>query len=497
MHVVRPAGVGVRRFAHPLRARPRRGVVFYHQPSLIHHTRKKELMAVVTDLPTGLVVGQYIFVSQDSADEGTAPDAVLVTGSVRFTCSATPPLIYKSKRVSAVPLTHEAQFDSQGYLTPLGLTQRGIELLADVDGVSPRGFTWQVSFNLTEVATGRLIVIPSFSIQVSAGETVDLVDAQPVGSSNGVPITRGESAYEVAVRNGFKGSEATWLASLGGSGGGTTVGAGYLLLGVGQPVPANTPSGTLIVRTSATIPVNPTPEPEVPAVTPEPTPTPTPEVPALRAPAVAGSVQTFGAPSTKTVTFNKPADAAVGDVLVAVVHNQAASGVFTLPDGWELLAGGTQNAALRLTAIATHRVTASSPSSWTFNYSSAGRMVGGMFRVTGATAGTLLSGKGESVNPGPQNAVVSGFALAGRSLVIMAAHAQATTANPWPLPSTIDNPAMTPLFELGDNEANKASATNSILSVYVGPADTFPTTTIRYGQLVSSAAGVAAGILGA
>lgn len=150
-------------------------------------------MEVVSDLPTGRVQGRYIFVSQDAADEGTSPDAVLVTGSVRFTCSASPPLLYRELGISVVPLVHEASFDNLGHVVPLGQTERFIELLAaDSPLVNPQGFTWQVSFNLTEVATGRTVNLPSFPIYVAEGETVDLTDHTPVGVSGGVPIVRGE-----------------------------------------------------------------------------------------------------------------------------------------------------------------------------------------------------------------------------------------------------------------------------------------------------------------
>lgn len=187
-------------------------------------------MATVEDLPTARVTGQYLFVSQDNADEGTRPNAVLVTGYVRFTCSATPPILYKNKRVSAVPLVHDAAFDSEGFLIPLdaaqntpivvnGKLERGIELLADSPEASPRGFTWNVSFNLREVITGRTIQIPAFDILVKEGEDYDLVDYMPVGRSNGVGIIKGDSAYELAVANGFKGTQADWLESIKGASG--------------------------------------------------------------------------------------------------------------------------------------------------------------------------------------------------------------------------------------------------------------------------------------
>lgn len=183
-------------------------------------------MATVEELPTATVVGQYIFVSHDNEDEGTSPQAVLVKGYVRFTCSATPPLIYRSKKLSAVPLVHDAVFDSQGYLIPLitgqiapttvpGSVEPGIELLADSPLVNPRGFSWNVSFHLTEAATGRAIPVQSFDLPVlEAGETYDLADYTPVGKSEGSYVIRGESAYEVAQGEGFEGTIEEWIESL-------------------------------------------------------------------------------------------------------------------------------------------------------------------------------------------------------------------------------------------------------------------------------------------
>lgn len=442
-------------------------------------------MAVVSDLPTGRVKGQYIFVSQDSADEGTSPDSILVTGTVRFTCSATPPLIYRSLSVSAVPLVHEATFDSQGFLTPLGQTERFMELLADAEGVNPRGFTWQVSFNLTEAATGRTINIPSFAIKVLPGQTVDLTEVQPASSSGGAPITRGESAYEVAVRNGFRGTEAQWLTSLRGV-------ANILLLPNTSPIPADTPAGTLVIRSAGVV------EPVVPDPTPvDPTPvdpTPVTGVPTV----VMDSVRTAGSPGGRSITLPKPSTV-VGDVLVAAIHNQAPSGTAMVPPaGWTTLVGGTPNTVTRLLTILTHRVTADSPEQWEFPVSGTGRMVGGLFVIKGASATELSAGSSESTASAGQTAVIPGFPVTGPSLAIVAAQAQVTTSNPWPLPSTIDLPGFTRVFEVGDNENNRATVTNSVISVYAGPASgALPASAIRYGQFVSTTGGVAAAVRGA
>lgn len=41
-----------------------------------------------TDIPTGLINGEFWFVNEDSVDSGTDPDLLVVTGTVTFTSSA-------------------------------------------------------------------------------------------------------------------------------------------------------------------------------------------------------------------------------------------------------------------------------------------------------------------------------------------------------------------------------------------------------------------------
>lgn len=161
-------------------------------------------MVSIEDLPHGTAGGQFIFVNQDNADAGTSPNAVLVTGTVRFTCTATPPIRSNTLNVGVVPLVHEAVFDSEGWLIPLvsgqatptvvpGQVERGLELLAtNSQLLNPTDFRWIVSFHLVEALTGRAINIPSFPIEVPEGQYVSLPPNIPMTDSNGVLITRGE-----------------------------------------------------------------------------------------------------------------------------------------------------------------------------------------------------------------------------------------------------------------------------------------------------------------
>ena len=87
-----------------------------------------------------------------------------------------------------------------------------VELVAvDADGFTPSGWTYRV-----ETGDDALFV----SLPASLG-TVDIAELTPAGADEGEyvlvpgpPGADGESAYEVAVANGFVGTEEEWLASL-------------------------------------------------------------------------------------------------------------------------------------------------------------------------------------------------------------------------------------------------------------------------------------------
>lgn len=149
-------------------------------------------MAVLpAEIPTGLVTGQYYFVNEDNVDADTDPDLTVVTGTVRFTCSAKV-LRMPTKLATVIPLVFDAVFNSNGVLTPAGGTGTGIELPATNSTLfSPVNFTWRVDFDLRELATGYSVVVPSFDIQVPVGTTVDLTLATPVDTSPGTITVQG------------------------------------------------------------------------------------------------------------------------------------------------------------------------------------------------------------------------------------------------------------------------------------------------------------------
>ncbi|MFJ8842956.1 hypothetical protein ACIRFF_08640 [Streptomyces cyaneofuscatus] len=92
----------------------------------------------------------------------------------------------------------------------------GLPLLpADADGFSPTGWTYTVT-ECPDNAPPR----PPYSILITSdlGPTVDLADLAPLQPYAGnhvlVPGPPGLSAYDLAVLDGFVGSQAEWIASL-------------------------------------------------------------------------------------------------------------------------------------------------------------------------------------------------------------------------------------------------------------------------------------------
>lgn len=149
-------------------------------------------MAVLpAEIPTGLVTGQFYFVSEDAADADTNPELEVVSGFVQFTASAKV-LRMPSKRATIIPLTFNAKFDSEGHLVSASDPAIGIRLPAtNSDLINPRDFTWKAEFFLKRASDETTIAIESFSFSVPVDGEVDLTEVMPVTEANGVPITQG------------------------------------------------------------------------------------------------------------------------------------------------------------------------------------------------------------------------------------------------------------------------------------------------------------------
>lgn len=144
-----------------------------------------------SEIPTGLVTGQFYFVNEDNSDAGTDPDLMVVTGSVTFTCSAGV-LRMPSKLATVIPMSFDAEFNSSGQLVPKGRTEVGIKLPATDSALfNPTAFTWKVSFDLREAVSGYTVILPTFDIQVPESGTIDLTTVMPVDTSPGTITIQG------------------------------------------------------------------------------------------------------------------------------------------------------------------------------------------------------------------------------------------------------------------------------------------------------------------
>lgn len=143
------------------------------------------------DVPTGTVTGKFYFVSEDAADVNTDPDLTVVTGVVNFVASV-PILTMPRQSAVIVPVSFKGKFNAQGDLVPLNGDGIGVELPAtNSDEFSQMGYTWRVDFDLREATTNFTVQIPSFNMQLSHGEVVDLTTLMPVEESDGVITLRG------------------------------------------------------------------------------------------------------------------------------------------------------------------------------------------------------------------------------------------------------------------------------------------------------------------
>ncbi|MFJ9816152.1 collagen-like protein [Streptomyces sp. NPDC101151] len=141
-------------------------------------------------IPTVTVTGRYL-----------TPDGTPLSGNVTFRAPAV--LTFSSADVIlGGPVT--IALDATGAVS--------VTLPAtDAPGMNPTGWAYVVTEQLAGVAPGR-----SYSVLLPAEHrTADLADLAPTdpGKANYVAV-RGDSAYEVAVEQGFAGTVEQWLASL-------------------------------------------------------------------------------------------------------------------------------------------------------------------------------------------------------------------------------------------------------------------------------------------
>lgn len=226
---------------------------------------------------------------------------------------------------------------------------------------------------------------------------------------------------------------------------------GALVLSTTDPVPPGTPAGTLIIRTTGTVPEDPDPDPV-----------------GVRPAVVEASLTSARSTSTNTLVIAKPAGVVDGDLLVAVLHNQNGGNPFAMPGGFVQAHTLTNTANIRSTQIAVYPVQAAGtvPASFTFTCSGVGRAVGVMFRVTGVKLADPLAGANTtSTDLAPVTQVVASQVAtdAPLGLALHVAVAQMTAANGPGIPTTITPEGATKIIELPSSD--DLGITRSVLSV--------------------------------
>jgi hypothetical protein len=146
--------------------------------------------ALPAEIPTVHVHGTYV-----------APDGTPLAGTVTFTG---PGLLTFANSDLFVAGPISAKLDYNGRFEV-------ILPATDYADMNPNGWSYTVKENLTGVTGSRTYAL----LLTSAMGSIDLADVAPADPStpNYVPV-EGLTAYDIAVSNGFVGTEAQWLATL-------------------------------------------------------------------------------------------------------------------------------------------------------------------------------------------------------------------------------------------------------------------------------------------
>lgn len=192
-------------------------------------------MSIPSAIPTVRVTAEY-----------NGPDGRALKGTVTFTG---PPLLTfpESNLFIAGPVV--ATLNELGQIVDAD-GNLGVRLPAtDSPDMNPSGWTYTVKENLTGVVGARTysMVLPADT----ANNVVDLADVAPADPSTPTYVAVvGDSAYEVAVAEGFVGTEAEWLVSLTGPQG---VRGSQVFTGTDDPTPALGIIGDAYVQTTTTV----------------------------------------------------------------------------------------------------------------------------------------------------------------------------------------------------------------------------------------------------
>lgn len=193
----------------------------------------------MADLPAnvnyGTVTGRLVAaVADTTTDVNALPDMLPISGTVTFTPKLTSGFaknITQLLTIVPLPITCPLEASTGFLLDPTGA--RGVTMVAtdDVD-LQPVNWTYTVSFDVRQGTTA--IALPSFSMALAAGTTIDLSAIVPVVPSTGEALGVAQAAAAAAAT-----SAATAVANSGSGTGGLTTEqiqdmiAGFLTAGTG------------------------------------------------------------------------------------------------------------------------------------------------------------------------------------------------------------------------------------------------------------------------
>src|SRR5690625_4888039 len=162
------------------------------------------------ELPGSTITGRFAFVHEDGPDEDDHPDIRLASGTVRFEPTAKA-VKAGGAWIGIAPVEAEI-FDGELIISEEDPTPPRI-LSTDADtGVENWG--WKATFDIRGANIKPVTFrAPSDGVHLT-GDLIP-VTGQPVEVVAGPP---GDSAYDVAVQNGYEGTETEWLESLKGAG---------------------------------------------------------------------------------------------------------------------------------------------------------------------------------------------------------------------------------------------------------------------------------------
>lgn len=166
-------------------------------------------------LPGTEVEGYFGFVTADGRDENQNPDVILASGTVTFTPTAA------ATRVGDVWLGIQSVTAQifEGRIMVSEEDPSPVRILSTDAETAVLDWAWKATFDIGGFKLNPLTFKAPADTTVNLTAGIMPITSAPYQLVQGEP---GESAYEVAVRGGYVGTEADWLASLHGESGAST-----------------------------------------------------------------------------------------------------------------------------------------------------------------------------------------------------------------------------------------------------------------------------------